>query len=39
MGITGARWTVPTAEAVLRIRALIASDHWDPYLRFHRRCS
>jgi len=37
MGITGARWTVPTAEAVLRIRALIASDHWDPYLRFHQQ--
>ena len=35
MGITGARWTVATAEAVLRIRALMASGHWDAYCRFH----
>jgi len=35
MGITGARWTVEGAEAVLRIRALIASGDWDAYCRFH----
>jgi len=35
MGITGARWTVEGAEAVLRIRALIASGDWVPYCRFH----
>ena len=33
--ITGARWTVATAEAVLRIRALMASGDWDAYYRFH----
>lgn len=35
MGITGARWTVEGAEAVLRIRALQASGDWDAYCRFH----
>ena len=35
MGITGARWDLPMAEAVLRLRALQASDHWAAYLRFH----
>jgi hypothetical protein len=35
MGITGACWSVPMAEAVLRIRALIASGHWEAYVRFH----
>lgn len=35
MGLTGARWTVATAEAVLRIRALMASGDWDDYYRFH----
>ena len=36
MGITGARWSVEGAEAVLRIRALIASGDWHAYCRFHR---
>ena len=35
MGITGARWDLPMAEAVLRLRALQVSDHWAAYLRFH----
>ncbi len=35
MGIAGARWTVEGAEAVLRIRALIASGGWRAYCRFH----
>ena len=35
MGITGARWDLPMAEAVLRLRALQISDHWEAYLRFH----
>lgn len=35
MGITGARWTVATAEAVLRVRALMASGDWEAYCRFH----
>lgn len=35
MGLTGARWTVQGAEAVLRIRALIASGDWNAYCRFH----
>lgn len=35
LGITGARWDLPGAEAVLRLRALHASGHWDAYWRFH----
>lgn len=35
LGITGACWSLPMAEAVLRIRALIASDHWLAYVAFH----
>jgi hypothetical protein len=35
MAITGARWDLPMAEAVLRLRALQVSDHWAAYLRFH----
>ena len=35
MAITGARWDLPMAEAVLRLRALQDNDHWEPYLRFH----
>lgn len=35
MAITGARWDLPMAEAVLRLRALQVSDHWVAYLRFH----
>lgn len=35
MAITGARWDLQMAEAVLRLRALQVSDHWGAYLRFH----
>ncbi len=35
MDITGARWTVRGAEAVLRVRALRASGDFDVYWGFH----
>lgn len=35
MDITGARWSVPGAEAVLRLRALRSSGDLDEYWRFH----
>jgi hypothetical protein len=35
MDITGARWTVRGAEAVLRLRALRSSGDFDDYWRFH----
>jgi len=35
MGITGARWSLDGAEAVLRLRALHASGDFDDYWRFH----
>lgn len=35
LGITGARWRLSSAEAVLRIRALRASGDFDDYWRFH----
>ncbi len=34
MGITGALWDLPMAEAVLRLRARQVSDPWAAYLRF-----
>jgi hypothetical protein len=37
LGITGARWNLPGAEAMLRLRALHISNDWDAYWRFHRR--
>jgi translation initiation factor 2 beta subunit (eIF-2beta)/eIF-5 len=37
LGITGARWDLPGAEAVLRLRALHTSGDWDAYWRFHQR--
>ncbi|NEZ66406.1 ISKra4 family transposase [Leptolyngbyaceae cyanobacterium CCMR0082] len=36
MAITGARWRLDRAEAVLRIRALRASDDFDEYWAFHK---
>ena len=36
LGITGARWDLPSAEAVLRLRAVRASGDWNDYWRFHR---
>lgn len=35
MDITGARWSLRGAEAVLRLRALVASGHFDDYWDFH----
>jgi hypothetical protein len=35
MNITGARWSLAGAEAVLRLRALRASDDFDAYWEFH----
>jgi len=35
MDITGARWSLAGAEAVLRLRALRASGDFDQYWRFH----
>ena len=38
MGITGARWGLETAEAVLRLRALRTCGDLDAYWDFHRTC-
>lgn len=35
MDITGARWSLAGAEAVLRLRSLRASGDWDDYWSFH----
>lgn len=35
MDITGARWGLDGAEAVLKLRALRANDDFDDYWRFH----
>jgi hypothetical protein len=35
MDITGARWGLESAEAVLKLRALISNDHFDTYWNFH----
>jgi hypothetical protein len=37
MDITGARWTVPGAEAVLRLRAIIANGDFDDYWHWHQQ--
>jgi hypothetical protein len=37
LDITGARWGLPGAEAVLRLRAVFANGDLDPYWRFHTR--
>ena len=37
MDITGARWTVPGAEAVLRLRAVIANNDFVDYWHWHWR--
>ncbi len=36
MDITGARWRLERAEAVLRLRALRASGDFDEYWQFHK---
>jgi hypothetical protein len=35
LDITGARWSVRGAEAVLRLRAILRSGDWQEYWRFH----
>ena len=35
--ITGARWTVPGAEAVLRLRAVIANGDFEDYWPWHQQ--
>lgn len=35
MGLTGARWDVPGAENVLKLRSLRCSGDWDDYWTFH----
>ncbi len=37
MDITGARWGLEGAEAILKLRALIATSDFDAYWRFHLR--
>jgi hypothetical protein len=37
LGITGARWGLASAEAVLRLRALATNGDWESYWRFHLR--
>lgn len=38
MNLTGARWSLPGAEAVLQLRALRSSDDFDDYWVFHELC-
>ena len=35
LGITGARWGLAGAEAVLKLRAIHSSSDWDAYWHFH----
>ena len=37
MDITGARWGLDGAEAILKLRAVIASGDFEDYWRFHLR--
>jgi len=37
MELTGARWTLERADAVLQLRALLVSDDFDDYWRFHEK--
>ena len=37
MSITGARWGLEGAEAVLKLRAVIANGDFDQYWRYHLR--
>nr|WP_319396323.1 ISKra4 family transposase [uncultured Desulfobacter sp.] len=38
MDITGAKWRLSSAEAVLRLRALRSSNDFDEYWNFHEAC-
>jgi hypothetical protein len=35
LDVTGARWSLPSAEAVLLLRAVIANGDFDQYWQFH----
>jgi hypothetical protein len=35
MDLTGARWRLPSAEAVLKLRSILSSGDFDDYWRFH----
>ncbi|MGH9169874.1 MAG: hypothetical protein ACRD0Z_03230 [Acidimicrobiales bacterium] len=35
MDVTGARWSVDGAEAVLKLRAVLTNGDFDDYWRFH----
>ena len=35
MDLTGARWSLVGAEAVLKLRSIHASGDWDEYWRYH----
>jgi len=35
LDLTGARWGLDGAEAILKLRALRSNDDWDSYWRFH----
>ena len=37
MDITGARWGLEGAEAILKLRAVIATGDFEDYWRFHLR--
>jgi hypothetical protein len=37
MDVTGARWSLSGAEAVLKLRAVHSSGDWDAYWKFHER--
>ena len=38
LDITGSRWSVEGAEAVLRLRAVIDNGHFEAYRAFHIHC-
>lgn len=35
LSVTGARWGLPGAEAILKLRAIRANGDWDDYWRYH----
>ncbi len=39
LGITGAKWSLATSQAILRLRALHASGDWDAYWIWHKKKS
>lgn len=36
MDITGARWSLQGAEAILKLRSINSSGDWDEYWKYHR---